>query len=185
MNVSQQEFIKKAQNEGSIISRDRLGILYNYCVKTEGEIWECGVYKGGSTLALSMFNRTIRAFDSFEGLPKPSKYDNFCKEGMFHDTSFGDKIASTPSNLYIYKGFIPYTFKELGGCKIGFAHIDVDLYESTLECCKFIVPRLAKNGIILFDDYGFEKCKGVKKAIDEFFGVHIKVLKTKQAVYEI
>jgi len=176
--MSKREFIKRAKQMDTLLDRFRLGNLYKYCSQTTGEIWECGVYKGGSANALAGFGRTLRLFDTFNGMPEVSKYDNFHKKGDF-------KVERIPNikDAKIYKGLIPDTFRGLKDCKIGFAHIDVDIYQSVLDCCKFIVPRLEEGGIIIFDDYGFKTCKGAKKAIDEFFGNKIKKLWTRQAIY--
>jgi len=38
-----------------------------------------------------------------------------------------------------------------------------------MDCCDFFYKRLARGGIIIFDDYGYITCPGAKKAIDEFF----------------
>lgn len=175
---SKREFIKRARQMDTLVDRFRLGMLYKYCSRTTGEIWECGVYKGGTANAFAGFGRTLRLFDTFEGMPEVSEYDNFHKKGDF-------KVNKIPNikGAKIYKGFIPDTFKGLEECKIGFAHVDVDIYQSVLDCCKFIVPRLAKGGIIIFDDYGFRTCKGAKKAVDEFFGNKIKRLWTRQAIF--
>ena len=69
--------------------------------------------------------------------------------------------------------------------KISFAHIDVDIYRSTLDCCTFIYPRLSPGGFIICDDYGFPSCPGARTAIDEFFANKPEVplvLPTGQAV---
>lgn len=171
-------FIRKAKQMGTLVDRFRLGKLYDYCVMTKGEIWECGVYKGGTAMALSGFNRPLRLFDTFEGMPEVSEHDNFHKKGDF-------KVDSIPNipKADIHKGWIPDTFKGLENSKIGFAHIDVDIYQSVKDCIEFIEPRLVKGGIMVFDDYGFRTCKGAKKAVDEMLGKKIKKLWTRQAVY--
>lgn len=176
--MTKKEFIYRAKRFNTLVDRFRLAKLYKYCSMTTGEIWECGVYKGGTANALAGFGRTLRLFDTFEGMPEASKYDNFHKKGDF-------KVNIIPDipDAYIYKGLIPQTFRWLKDKKIGFAHIDVDLYQSTLDCCKFIVPRLAEDGIIVFDDYRVRTCRGVKKAIDEYFGKDIKKLWTRQAIF--
>ena len=38
-----------------------------------------------------------------------------------------------------------------------------------LDSCDFFYPRLTPGGMMLFDDYGFASCPGVRKAVDEFF----------------
>lgn len=174
--MTEKDFIKRAREMNTLVSKDRLRVLYNFCRATEGEIWECGVYKGGTANAFAGFNRTLRLFDTFEGMPETSRFDNYHKKGDFD-------VDNVPQiyNAKIYQGMIPETFTGLSGCEIGFAHIDVDIYQSVIDCCEFIVPRL--NGIMVFDDYGFNTCKGAKRACDDFFGNAIIPLSTRQAVY--
>jgi O-methyltransferase len=50
-----------------------------------------------------------------------------------------------------------------------FAHLDVDLYQSTVDCCAYFYPRIVPGGIILFDDYAFAAARGEKDAVDAFF----------------
>ena len=50
-----------------------------------------------------------------------------------------------------------------------FVHVDADIYRSVCDCCAFFYPRLVQGGMMLFDDYGFATCPGVRKAVDEFF----------------
>jgi len=183
--MTKKEFIKRARQMNTLVDRFRLAKLYKYCSQTTGEIWECGVYKGGTANALAGFGRILRLFDTFEGMPEVSKYDNFHKKGDFADVNLADilNMAIVNNNVCVHSGLIPGTFKGLEDCKIGFAHIDVDIYQSVKDCIEFIVPRLAKDGIIVFDDYRVRTCKGTKKAIDEYFGNKIKRLWTRQAVY--
>lgn len=47
-------------------------------------------------------------------------------------------------------------------------HIDCDLYESAKTCLNFFAPRIVPGGFIIVDDYDFELCPGVEKAVDEF-----------------
>jgi len=64
---------------------------------------------------------------------------------------------------------MPATFAEREKARIAFAHVDVDIYRSVLDCCEFIYPRLVQGGFMLFDDYGFASCPGARRAVDEFF----------------
>ncbi len=45
-------------------------------------------------------------------------------------------------------------------------HLDVDLYESTLNCLKLFYPKMSEGGVIITHDYTLSE--GVKKAFDEF-----------------
>src|SRR5262245_10402180 len=53
--------------------------------------------------------------------------------------------------------------------RYSFVHVDVDLYQSTLDCCEYFYTRLVPGGIMLFDEYGFPSARGEKDAVDEFF----------------
>jgi O-methyltransferase len=48
-----------------------------------------------------------------------------------------------------------------------FCHIDVDVYESAKQTAEWIWDRLVPGGIIVFDDYGFYGCDGVRAYVDE------------------
>ena len=51
--------------------------------------------------------------------------------------------------------------------RFSFVHLDVDLYQSTLDCLNFFYPRLSLGGIIISHDY--TTAEGVDLAFDEFF----------------
>ena len=67
-----------------------------------------------------------------------------------------------------YKGWIPSRFKEVEKLSFSFVHLDVDLYQPTLDSMKFFFPRLSKGGVIVCDDYGMTQFPGAKKAVDEY-----------------
>ena len=52
--------------------------------------------------------------------------------------------------------------------KFIFVHIDVDVYKSVKEILEWAWDKVAENGIIVIDDYGFETCRGVTKFVNEF-----------------
>jgi O-methyltransferase len=69
----------------------------------------------------------------------------------------------------IRRGWIPETFKGLENHRYAFVHIDVDIYQSNLDCCKYFYPRIVPGGMMLFDEYAFAAAAGEKQAVDEFF----------------
>ncbi len=147
------------------------------CTGKTGEIWECGVYKGGTAMLLEKAliragdSKTIlRLFDTFAGMPNTDPEKDWHKQGDFADTSIQsvkDRIKG--ANVAFHQGYIPETFAGLEESVIAFAHVDVDIYKSIIDCCEFIFPRLLSGGIILFDDYGRPTCAGARKAVDDFF----------------
>jgi O-methyltransferase len=164
----------------SLVTCDRLyvlaGLLRQALTNHGGQIIECGVYKGGSAklildvIRMTHQDRLFIMFDTFEGMPQIDQADNYHKMGDFADTSV-EQVHNllTGYNYNLIQGLFQERFKQFPDWCFSFAHIDVDLYQSTKECCEYIYPRMQRTGIMLFDDYGFDTCLGAKKAVDEFF----------------
>ena len=55
------------------------------------------------------------------------------------------------------------------GGAVEFVHLDLDIYQSTLDALGFFYPRLTKGGILISHDYRRLSAPGVKKAFQEFF----------------
>jgi O-methyltransferase len=115
--------------------------------------------------------KRLYLFDTFNGMPENDPEKDIHKKGDFSDTTIDDvKTNVGHSEFTVFrKGLIPETFDGLESEKISFAHVDVDIYQSVLDCTKFIWPRLSVGGMILFDDYGCPSCPGARAAVDEFF----------------
>jgi O-methyltransferase len=166
-------------HQHTLASADRCWVLYSVArqaMPRGGEVWECGVYRGGTALLLRMLRdrvapgAQVRLFDSFAGMPDtlPDK-DTHCR-GDFADTSVAgvQAVVGTEQTAY-HPGFVPATFAGLESSSLAFAHVDLDIYEGILESCRFIYPRLVQGGAMVFDDYGFPSCPGARLAVDEFF----------------
>jgi len=167
----------------TLLSREKLFLLYqlfNTALAVEGDAWECGVFQGGSAL---MFHTILRQknlpaprdlwlFDSFAGLPPPAANVDLHNQGDLDDVNLDElkKLFATPAP-HFQVGWMPDTFRGLENRRIAFAHVDVDLYRSVLDCCEFIYPRMSTGGIFVFDDYGFPTCPGARKAVEEFFAL--------------
>jgi O-methyltransferase len=164
------------------VTADRCWVLYSLalqCQRLEGDLWECGVYKGGTARMLAQIladsqkseSAKLHLFDTFGGMPETDKTRDTHKAGDFSDTSLESVQAHVgQDNLVVYHpGMIPGTFTGMEKCRISFAHVDVDIYQSVKECCEFILPRLLVGGVMVFDDYGFPTCPGARQAVDEFF----------------
>jgi O-methyltransferase len=160
---------------------DRYALLWQLArssLNVNGDVIECGVYKGASARVLGL---TLRAhgcrkrlllLDTFSGLPPPTAgKDGPWKAGDLADVKL-QEVASYLSDLpsgEIVPGLFRDTFPTLAGRTFCFCHIDCDLYASVLEACEFLYPRTAPGGCLLFDDYGVPYCPGAQLAVDEFF----------------
>jgi len=151
----------------------------------EGDIAECGVFRGaGSYLMLSATkdtNKQLFGFDSFEGLSEPGQNDQISNNYTFHwkkhDMSVGESIATSnlirfKERFQLFKGWIPTRFNEVNNKAFCLVHIDVDLYDPTMDTLRFFYPRLNQGGMIICDDYGSEACPGAMKAMDDFAAEH-------------
>jgi len=143
----------------------------------EGDVVEAGVFQGGTALLLKKImsrqggSKLLYLFDSFEGMKEVNGSDNRHLLGDFNDTSLEQvkSVVGTEKFIVYRKGWIPETFDGLEEKLFCFVHIDLDLYQSILDCCEFVYPRLSRGGVIVFDDYGYASCPGALRAITEFF----------------
>ena len=165
----------------TLVSPDRCYLLQKLirnCIHFDGEVIECGCFKGGTAYLLANeiknTDKSIYLFDTFEGMPDivvPERDHSY--KGQFGDTSLDlvmKLLRPFRNKVNIYKGLIPETFKWTNIDKLCFAHIDVDIYPSTFDSIKFIYPKMVSGGIIICDDYGFKVYeKAAKQAIDDYF----------------
>lgn len=166
-----------------------LGKLWDLAKETStlgGIAVEVGVYRGGSAriIASALPDMGYYGFDTFCGIQNAGEEDGH-SNGDFYDTSLEEVRAYLKDldNVHLTEGLFPESASIIARRAIAFAHIDCDTYQSAKDCCKFIYPRMCIGGIMLFDDYNFMKCKGVKKAVHEYFREdQVEVLPTKQAI---
>lgn len=164
----------------------------------QGELVECGVYKGGNIILFKIIcdelkiNKKIFAYDTFSGMSEPSHNDKdlknidakyiFEKYKSKNDAwCFADlndvKSNITKFNLdvskdfYFIKGKVEDTLKVKSNIpeKISLLRLDTDFYESTKIELEILYPKLEKGGVLIIDDYGH--WKGSKKAVDEYFDI--------------
>lgn len=181
----------------TLVSRDRCYVLWSLlrqAMRISGDIWECGVYKGGTAAMMAAMVREhaeqkkkLFLFDTFKGMPETEAEKDWHEKGDFGDTSLEavSRYVGVDEFCVVRQGLIPDTFKGLERAQIAFAHIDVDIYRSVLDCLDFIWPRLTVGGFVVCDDYGFSTCPGARAAVDEFFTAEACVplcLPTGQAV---
>ncbi len=135
-----------------------------------GNLAEVGVAYGGSARIIAEHSggRTLHLFDTFSGLPTPGVRDS----GKFRAGDFAsdvntvrDRLKGFPVSFHV--GVFPETAAPIADERFSFVHMDVDLYQSTLDALSFFYPRMSPGGIILSHDYG--SSVGVTNAFAEFF----------------
>ena len=161
---------KETGMELTPISAIKIYKIVKQLEKIPGDIAEVGVYRGGSACIIKeVSKKPLHLFDTFTGLPTLDKKDDssrFTKKQFDTDFQEVKKNLSKYSEVYFYKGLFPDTAGPVKDKKFSFVHLDVDLYQSTLDSLKFFYPRMNKGGIIISHDYTYSK--GVRSAFDEF-----------------
>ncbi len=144
----------------------------------DGDLAECGVRQGRSTLFMltaDLRRRDYHLFDSFAGLSKPGEDDRddkgrlrWAAGDLSTEEALTRKHLAAFDNVHFHVGWIPGTLSSVADRIFAFVHIDVDLYEPTRDALAFFYDRTKQGGLIVCDDYGSSKCPGARKAFDEF-----------------
>jgi len=185
----------------TMTSYERLFSLINavrYIVTNNifGSFVECGVWRGGSSMAIALTllqqaktDRDIYLFDTFEGMSEPREMDidihgRLAKEQFIRykkNIDYADwcnaSIEDVRKNLFdtgypkdkihFIKGKVEDTLPYSGLDIIALLRLDTDWYESTLHELNHLYPQIANAGICIIDDYGY--WAGARKAVDEYF----------------
>jgi hypothetical protein len=159
----------------TLVTRDRCFMLYQFArhiASLPGEIAELGVYKGGTAkiLAKACPTKRVHLFDTFEGMPATDEVKDIHKAGDFNDTSLEAvrSFLSDCPNVDFHPGYFPESIAGLEDLRFALAYIDADIYQSTKDALEFFYPRMVPGGIMVFDDYEWPRCPGVKLALEEF-----------------
>jgi hypothetical protein len=161
----------------------------------EGDIVECGVWRGGSMFAairtLQLYGaseRTCHLFDTFEGMTPPTEYDVEFEGATARDllsSSSRDDADSvwcyaplegvrnllystgySPDRVVFVKGRVEDTLPASAPERIALLRLDTDWYESTKHELEHLFPRLVPGGVLIIDDYGH--WQGARRAVDEY-----------------
>lgn len=175
-----------------------------------GDIVECGIGRGRSLSIISCLNylldkeeggqRKIYGYDSFEGFPEPTKEDKSPrnpKKGEWASSPSGkykytkefitDVISASgvPINemkIDLIKGYFSESLKTHPDRPIAILHLDGDLYQSYMDPLKLLYDKVGIGGVIIFDDFLFEKGEkedfpGARCAVMDFFKDKYKDIK--------
>jgi O-methyltransferase len=200
---SDREFVEvyNKVKDFTMTSPQRLYSLYKsveYVSKSNipGDFVECGVWRGGSAMAIALVlkrlgdnQRRIYLYDTYEGMSEPGSNDNDIfgnsaeklleteeklnnQENVWCYSTLDDvkkNLFATgyPSeNLEFIKGKVEETIPTHIPVQIALLRLDTDWYESTLHEMNHLYPLLSRNGVLIIDDYGH--WQGARKAIDEY-----------------
>lgn len=201
-------FVLKRIHDFTMTSLTNRKVLLNsvrYLVKEKikGCLVECGVWRGGSSMAMAYAliqegdkHRNLYLYDTFCGMTPPTKDDKSVdnvlaqtllkkdktKQKIWCISSLDEVKKNLKSTKYPYdkihfiEGPVEKTLKkEIPKEPIALLRLDTDWYKSTKQELEKLYPLIVSGGVLIIDDYG---CwSGSRKATDEFFK------KTKNKVF--
>jgi len=167
-------------------------IEYLVASSINGDIVECGVWKGGSSMlaALTLMelgasDRALHLFDTFEGMPTADANDvdfggrsgaAFYNSDISADDRLVVSISEVEANMRstgypmervrLIKGPVEQTLPSNAPDRIALLRLDTDFYSSTRHELEHLWPRVVPGGVVIIDDYGH--WKGARQAVDEF-----------------
>jgi O-methyltransferase len=182
----------------TLTSEERVAALVNAVAyiadhKVAGAIAECGVWRGGSMMALALTllhhgdsGRQLYLYDTFEGMSEPTERDQ-----TFDGESAKAQLARDPvgtgiwchspiedvrtnvlstgypeENVHFIQGKVEETLPSQRPEGLALLRLDTDWYESTKHELIHLFPLLDPRGVLIIDDYGH--WKGARQAVDEY-----------------
>jgi O-methyltransferase len=160
-----------------------------------GDFVECGVWRGGSMMAVAKTLLTMGAagrdlylFDTFEGMPAPGPEDvaydgthardifeerkrdegglGWCFSSLEEVTRAMLATGYDARRIHLVQGRVEETLPARAPQQIALLRLDTDWYESTRHELVHLFPRLSLHGVLIIDDYGH--WGGARKATDEY-----------------
>ena len=189
-------------NQHTLTDRERIigltrAVRYIEQAGIPGDIVECGVWKGGSMMAvartllnLGSTERRLYLFDTFEGMTAPTDLDTSQEYGSAKEIwnrrkSEGSSWIRSPLDevklnmasvgypeehtVYI-QGRVEDTLPAAAPESIAILRLDTDWYESTRHEMIHLFPRLQEGGVLILDDYF--TWQGSRIAVDEYLEEH-------------
>ena len=142
---------------------------------------------------------TVIGFDTFAGFPSVGPEDGGSDERLDrvaggYDSSNHkdelldlinvfdhDRLAGHKARIELVEGDISETVPAYvaanPGLRIKLLHLDADLYEPTLAGLRSLYPLVVPGGLVILDEYGFKEFPGESKAVEDYFGSAMPVLR--------
>lgn len=133
-------------------------ILLDATQSIPGTFIEFGVYAGYTFRVIyeraRLYGKKAIGVDSFIGHPEIRRKEEkeWCKPGKYSVGGSATFRKTFPEALCI-EGFIPAVLSEINDIRIAFAHIDLNLYDSTMDALCFAWQRLLPGGILVGHDF--------------------------------
>jgi O-methyltransferase len=164
--------------------------------KISGAVVECGVWRGGSVMAvartlrrLGNTSRDLYLYDTFAGMTAPDEMDRhydgrsaeetmsindpssknmseWCKADLGLVRRNVESTGYPPERLRYIEGPVEQTIPHSLPGSIALLRLDTDFYASTRHELQHLYPLIPSGGVVIIDDYG--AWQGARRAVDEF-----------------
>jgi O-methyltransferase len=171
-------------------------VAYVVNAEVPGDIAECGVWQGGSMMAVAMTlrrlgvtDRTLWLYDTYAGMTAPTAIDVRSRDGAEPAGHFSSGYLNNGGHIWANAsldtarknmestgyptdrvryvvGKVEDTLPETAPERIALLRLDTDFHDSTRHELTHLYPRLVGGGVLILDDYG--SWHGVRKAVDDF-----------------
>ena len=171
--------------DSSIINDEQIKNLVTFLIKSieenvDGDVVEFGCYVGESskylmkTLIEMDTEKILYVYDSFEGLPPLSKWEENTgwRAGTLKSTEEVLSNNFIQNNLplpIIHKDWFKNVPDDKIPEKISFAFLDGDFYDSIYDSLSKVFDKVSDGGYICFHDYQRNDLPGVRAAIEDVF----------------
>lgn len=178
------------------------GILANldavdYCCANvlPGALVECGVWRGGSVIAMlrklqqrGELDREVYLFDTFAGMTEPGAEDRrggrpagprwrqgcrgegnaWCYASLSEVRANIARTGYPMERIHFVAGDVAETLPSAEVSAIALLRLDTDWYDSTRLELEQLYDRVVPGGVVIVDDYG--AWEGARQAVKEFLG---------------
>jgi hypothetical protein len=158
-----------------------------------GALVECGVWRGGSMMAIALTllrlgvtERDLYLFDTFTGMTEPTEEDvrhtgGSAAEILASESKDSHHWAIAPldqvkeavlgvgypeERIHFVQGPVEETLPANAPDEIALLRLDTDWYGSTKHELVHLYPRLHEGGPLIIDDYAY--WEGARRAVDEY-----------------
>jgi O-methyltransferase len=157
-----------------------------------GDICECGVWRGGSMMAIALTlvelgdtERDLYLYDTFTRPPDTGPHDGPGDQAELDSALQNPGYAYLPmeqvrrnleatgypaDRLRFVPGLVEETLPEKAPGRIALLRLDTDYYSSTACEMEHLYPRVSPGGVLIIDDYG--QFVGARGAVDQYFATH-------------
>lgn len=159
------------------VLRARLWRIYTLCwaakscLDIDGDFLDIGCYDGKTVDVMRRYcdfaasTKTWRLYDMFDHHPTEASKQH-------HGPQLFDQVRgmfSDEPRIKVVKGLIPDTMRQDMPERVAFAQIDLNAPEAELAALEAIYDRVTIGGIIVLDDYGFDRYRSSYAVEKRFF----------------